>query len=96
SVLYLLSVGGVRGFAFTLGLTTVIDLFVVFFFTHPMLQMLSHTSFFGGGHPMSGMDPRMLGAKAPRYAGRGRIRSKGESLAARKQREAKGDDNAAS
>jgi preprotein translocase subunit SecD len=61
-VLYLLSVGGVRGFAFTLGLTTLIDIFVVFLFTHPLVRILAGTKFFGGGHPLSGLDPERLGA----------------------------------
>ena len=73
-VLYFLAVGGVRGFAFTLGLTTIIDLVVVFSFTHPTLALLAKTEFFGHGHPWSGLDPRRLGApQTPRYAGRGRI-----------------------
>ncbi len=38
-VLWVLSVGGVRGFAFTLGLTTVIDLLVVFLFTKPLVSL---------------------------------------------------------
>ncbi|HEX5334011.1 MAG TPA: protein translocase subunit SecD [Cellulomonas sp.] len=73
-VLYFLAVGGVRGFAFTLGLTTVIDLVVVFTFTHPMLAVLAKTEFFGHGHPWSGLDPHRLGApQTPRYVGRGRV-----------------------
>ncbi len=64
-VLYVVSVGAVRGFAFTLGLTTVIDVFVVFFFTKPLVTLLARTSFFGGGSPMSGLDPERLGRKAP-------------------------------
>ena len=73
-VLYFLAVGGVRGFAFTLGLTTIIDLVVVFCFTHPTLALLARTEFFGHGHPASGLDPRRLGApQTPRYVGRGRI-----------------------
>ncbi|WP_240666267.1 protein translocase subunit SecD [Oerskovia turbata] len=71
-VLYFLAVGGVRGFAFTLGLTTLIDLVVVFMFTHPVMQLLAKTKFFANGHPASGLDPRRLGATA-RYAGRGRV-----------------------
>ncbi|MEV7961134.1 protein translocase subunit SecD [Oerskovia paurometabola] len=71
-VLYFLAVGGVRGFAFTLGLTTLIDLIVVFMFTHPVMQLLARTKFFAGGHPASGLDPRRLGATT-RYAGRGRV-----------------------
>ncbi|MGV8977557.1 MAG: protein translocase subunit SecD [Cellulomonas sp.] len=73
-VLYFLAVGGVRGFAFTLGLTTIIDLVVVFTFTHPTLVLLAKTEYFGHGHPSSGLDPRRLGApQTPRYAGRGRV-----------------------
>ncbi len=71
-VLYVVSVGGVRGFAFTLGLTTLIDLAVVFGFTHPMMQIIARHRFFAEGHPWSGLDPRRLGV-APRYAGRGRV-----------------------
>ena len=61
-VLYLLASSNVRGFAFTLGLTTLIDLFVVVLFTHPLVAMLSGTTFFGGGHKWSGLDPERLGA----------------------------------
>jgi len=64
-VLYVLSVGGVRGFAFTLGLTTLVDIFVVFLFTKPLVTLLSGTKFFGGGHPLSGLDPGRLGVKSP-------------------------------
>ena len=71
-VLYLLAASNVRGFAFTLGVTTLIDLFVVVMFTHPLVGILAHTKFFGGGHPWSGLDPDRLGAKI-RYAGRGRV-----------------------
>ncbi|UKJ64697.1 protein translocase subunit SecD [Cellulosimicrobium cellulans] len=72
-VLYYLAVGGVRGFAFTLGLTTLVDLVVVFLFTHPLMQLLARTKFFANGHPASGLDPRRLGVRAARYAGRGRV-----------------------
>ena len=60
-VLYLLSVGGVRGFAFTLGLTTLIDIFVVFLFTKPLVSLLARTTFFGQGHRLSGLAPDRLG-----------------------------------
>jgi preprotein translocase subunit SecD len=66
-VLFILAVGNVRGFALTLGLTTVVDLFVVSLFTHPMLQLMSKTNFFANGHKLSGLDPRALGAA---YRGR--------------------------
>ena len=74
-VLYLLASSNVRGFAFTLGLTTLIDLLVVVLFTHPVVAILSSTKFFGGGHRWSGLDPQRLGAKTnrARYAGRGRV-----------------------
>ena len=79
-VLYLLAVGGVQGFAFTLGVTTVIDIAVIFLFTHPMMELLIRTRFFGEGHKLSGLDPEHLGAKnALVYAGRGRVVARGES-----------------
>jgi preprotein translocase subunit SecD len=71
-VLFVLAVGNVRGFALTLGITTVIDVLVVVFFTHPMLQLLATTKFFASGHPISGLDPRALGAV---YRGRAQFRS---------------------
>lgn len=74
AVLYLLAVGGVRGFAFTLGLTTVLDLVVVFLFTHPVVALLARTRFFGGGHRLSGFDAEHLG-RTVAYAGRGRLRT---------------------
>ncbi len=71
-VLFLLAVGNVRGFALTLGLTTVVDLLVVTMFTHPVMQLLANTEFFGGGHKLSGLDPRALGAV---YRGRAQFRA---------------------
>lgn len=68
-ILYILAVGSVRGFAFTFGLAVIVDVIVVFLFTHPMLEVLSRTKFFGQGHPMSGMDPRLLGVKPAAYRG---------------------------
>jgi preprotein translocase subunit SecD len=73
-VLYFVAVGNVRGFAFTLGLTALADLLVVFMFTHPTLQLLARTKFFGEGHPLSGLDPKSLGA-VPLYRGAGRFRT---------------------
>lgn len=70
-ILFILAIGQVKGFAFTLGLTTVIDLAVVVFFTKPMMTMLARSRFFGNGHPLSGLDARHLGvAKLP-----GRVRA---------------------
>lgn len=76
-VLYFLAVGGVRGFAFTLGLTTIVDLVVVMLFTHPVLTLLARTKFFAEGHRFSGLDPEQLGARS-RYVGRGRVVAPGE------------------
>jgi preprotein translocase subunit SecD len=72
-VLYWLAASNVRGFAFTLMLTTVIDIVVVFLFTHPHLSILANTRFFGEGHKWSGLDPKRLGARTVTYAGRGRV-----------------------
>jgi preprotein translocase subunit SecD len=63
-VLFVLAIGAVKGFAFTLGLTTLIDVLVVFLFTKPLMTLLARTKFFGGGHPLSGLDPAHLGVKA--------------------------------
>jgi preprotein translocase subunit SecD len=65
ALLYYFAIGSVRGFAFTLGLITVIDVLVVFTFTKPVMTLLARTKFFGQGHPMSGLDPKRLGARAP-------------------------------
>jgi preprotein translocase subunit SecD len=60
-LLYIFSVGGVRGFAFTLGLTTIIDLIIIFLFTKPALVLISRVKFFNSGHPLSGFSPKSLG-----------------------------------
>lgn len=73
-VLYFVAVGNVRGFAFTLGLTAVIDLIVVFLFTHPVMVLLSRTRFFAQGRKGSGLDPESLDA-VPLYRGAGRTRT---------------------
>lgn len=81
-VLYFLSVGGVQGFAFTLGVTTIVDLVVIFFFTHPMMELLIRVPFFGEGHKLSGLDPEHLGAHSSAvYAGRGRVVVRGDGAA---------------
>jgi preprotein translocase subunit SecD len=64
-LLYYFAIGDVKGFAYTLGLTTLIDVLVVFSFTKPMVTLLAGTRFFGNGHPMSGLDPARLGARTP-------------------------------
>ncbi|HEY7278585.1 MAG TPA: protein translocase subunit SecD [Trebonia sp.] len=71
ALLYHFAVGDVQGFAYTLGLTTLIDVLVVFLFTKPMVTLLAGTRFYGGGHRWSGLDPARLGAKTPwRSSGR--------------------------
>jgi preprotein translocase subunit SecD len=69
AVLYIMSIGSVKGFAFTLGLTTVIDIVVVFLFTKPLITLLAQTEFFGGGHKWSGLDPERLGGKRASFSG---------------------------
>ena len=61
AVLYFLSVGGVRGFAFTLGLTTVIDIAVAFMFTRPVVGFMSRTAWFQSGAKLTGVNPQSLG-----------------------------------
>ncbi|MGU3356173.1 MULTISPECIES: protein translocase subunit SecD [Microbacterium] len=70
-VLYILADSTVKGFAFTLGLTTAIDILIFILFTHPVLQLLVRTRFFGSGHKLSGLDPDALGAV---YRGRAQFR----------------------
>ncbi|MDO5627933.1 MAG: protein translocase subunit SecD [Mobilicoccus sp.] len=77
-VLYLLAASNVRGFAFMLMLTTVIDLVITFFFTFPMLLVLTRTKFFGEGHRWSGLSAESLGVDRSRYVGRGRVARAGE------------------
>ncbi len=97
AILFTLAVGNVRGFALTLGLTTLIDVVVVALFTHPLLVLLAKTPFYANGHPLSGLDPRQLGAvyrgraqfKAPsvtdkRRAGASREAQKRQTIAERK------------
>ena len=60
-LLYFFAVGGVRGFAFTLGLTTLVDLIVVFVFTKPLLTILARYTFFSSGHRFSGLSAKSTG-----------------------------------
>jgi preprotein translocase subunit SecD len=71
AILFILAVGNVKGFALTLGLTTLVDLVVVALFTHPVLQLISRRKYFSEGHRFSGLDPRALGAV---YRGRATFR----------------------
>lgn len=74
-VLYFLSESSVAAFAFALGLITIIDIIVVFMFTHPVVSILANTKFFGEGHQWSGFSPERLGAKRSAYLGRGKFRA---------------------
>ncbi|MDQ0785933.1 protein translocase subunit SecD [Streptomyces sp. B3I8] len=65
AVLFIVTVGKVQGFAFTLGLTTLLDVVVVFLFTKPLMTLLARRRFFHDGHSWSGLDPKRLGAKPP-------------------------------
>jgi preprotein translocase subunit SecD len=65
AVLYIVSIGNVKGFAFTLGLTTIIDVVVVFLFSKPLVSLLVRFKFFSRGHRLSGLDPNRLGMKRP-------------------------------
>lgn len=104
--LYLLTSSSVRGFAFTLGLTTIIDILVVVLFTHPLMQLLARNKFFASGHKFSGFD---LSAAKASYRGRGEFRisnsvaeekvlksskeaTKRQTIAERKALAAKGSD----
>jgi len=68
ALLYFFAVGGVRGFAFTLGLTTLVDLVVVFVFTKPLVSLLSRVKFINSGHPMSGFSSKSLGTLVAKEA----------------------------
>jgi preprotein translocase subunit SecD len=80
--LFLLTVGNVRGFAFTLLITTLIDLVVVVLFTHPLLQLISGNRFFLSGSKWSGFDSKSLVSGS--YIGRGRFREPEDTPRAKK------------
>jgi len=61
AVLFVLAIGSVKGFAFTLGLTTLIDIAIVFWFTKPMVTLLGRTKYFGEGRKFSGLDADHMG-----------------------------------
>ena len=67
-MLYVLAVGGVAGFAFAMGLTTLIDIVVVFMFTKPFVALLAETKFFARGHKLSGLDAERMSVSTRRPA----------------------------
>ena len=77
--LYFLTVGNVRGFAFTLGLTTIIDLAVVTLFTVPLLTLFANLKFFSSGHTWSGF--QVEGLDGAKYQGRFSFRNVDQSVA---------------
>jgi preprotein translocase subunit SecD len=60
-LLYYFAVGGVRGFAFALGLTTLVDLLIVYIFTKPLMTILARVKFFNTGHRFSGLSDKSSG-----------------------------------
>jgi len=64
-VLYIFAIGDVRGFAFALGISTLIDVAVFFWFTHPVITLLSKRKFFSSGHTLSGLSAETLGIDGP-------------------------------
>ena len=70
--LFALTVGNVKGFAFTLGLTTLIDLAVVWLFTYPTFRLMAQTKFFSSGHKWSGLELKETSSFG--YTGRGQFR----------------------
>jgi preprotein translocase subunit SecD len=74
ALLWKFAVGDVKDFGFTLGITTLVDIIVVFLFTKPMVTLLARTRFFGSGHRLSGLDPARLGARSPWRGARRTVR----------------------
>jgi preprotein translocase subunit SecD len=60
-VLYIVSIGDVRGFAFTLGMSTLADLFIVFFFTKPLLAVMARWKAFDSGKGWTGVGKARAG-----------------------------------
>jgi preprotein translocase subunit SecD len=60
-VLYIFAIGVVRGFAFALGISTIIDVAVFFWFTKPVMTLLARRTFFNSGHALSGLSAETLG-----------------------------------
>ncbi|MDQ2748486.1 MAG: protein translocase subunit SecD [Actinomycetota bacterium] len=76
ATLYYFAAGDVKGFAFTLGLSTVLDLVVVFLFTHPLVSWLSRKKAFGSSRftGLNAMREGGIAAPAPDHAPRQRTR----------------------
>ncbi|MGZ4171836.1 MAG: protein translocase subunit SecD [Solirubrobacteraceae bacterium] len=72
-ILYIVSIGDVRGFAFTLGLSTLLDVVVVFIFTKPLVTLLVQRPFFSTGR-FSGLSAKAMGLKSIPTAERPAVR----------------------
>ena len=103
AVLYYFAAGDVSGFAFTLGLSTILDLVVVFLFTHPLVSLLSRSAAFGSAR-FTGLDAvrdgRHRAVARRRAAGRRRPRpspapaaTAAASSRGRRRRRARCDDD---
>jgi preprotein translocase subunit SecD len=64
AILYYLSVGSVRGFAFTLGLITFVDIAVAFLFTRSLVTKLGNSKWMNSGSAWTGVSPTRLGVKS--------------------------------
>ncbi len=69
AILYIFATGVVKGFGFALGLSTIIDLAVLFWFTKPLVSWFARFHFFNGGGQLSGLSPETLGIDKPVAAG---------------------------
>jgi preprotein translocase subunit SecD len=70
AVLYIFATGVVKGFGFALGLSTIIDLAVLFWFTKPLVSWLAKFRFFNGGGTLSGLSAGTLGIDRVNVEGR--------------------------
>jgi preprotein translocase subunit SecD len=89
AILYYFAAGDVKGFAFTLGLSTILDIAVVFLFTHPLISLLSRMKAFGtgkftglahirdSGQPAAGSRPARSADAARNAAGRDEAAAEG-------------------
>jgi preprotein translocase subunit SecD len=59
---FTMTLSAIAGLVVAIGITTLIDVLVVFLFTKPLVTLLARTRFYGGGHRWSGLDPPGAGA----------------------------------
>jgi preprotein translocase subunit SecD len=68
-ILYIFATGAVKGFGFALGISTLIDLAVLFWFTKPFVTWVAKFKFFSTGHKWSGLSKATLGTDRPATVG---------------------------